>query len=197
MEIESISTLGTVGWLEFHLSGPNPPRLIAKVAERDGRGYIARLILVGDHLDSATLKQIPISRIESAINHPELGLPPGIARGLSQEVLDEMAAKGVLHPEQTGALDEAITALLDRPQADKPVIGRRTWKRRLTRPDGTDPDRFYQQVAAAYNQAVLRTSAPAVQLAEEAAVPVATVRRWIAEARRRGFLAPARKGRAG
>ncbi len=37
----------------------------------------------------------------------------------------------------------------------------------------------------------------AVVLAKEADVPVGTVHRWILEARRRGFLPPARQGRAG
>jgi transposase len=67
----------------------------------------------------------------------------------------------------------------------------------LTRPDGRDPDGFYQQVAEAYRDVVQTTPKVAKALAEEANVPVGTVHRWIMEARRRGFLPSARQGRAG
>jgi transposase-like protein len=67
----------------------------------------------------------------------------------------------------------------------------------LTRPDGTDPEGFSRRVAEAYNEAVQATPAPAPALAEEAGVPVVTVHRWIADARRRGALPPGRKGVAG
>jgi hypothetical protein len=67
----------------------------------------------------------------------------------------------------------------------------------LTRPDGSDPDGFYQRVADAYREVLQDTNKVAVVLAKEADVPVGTVHRWILEARRRGFLATARQGRAG
>lgn len=74
------------------------------------------------------------------------------------------------------------------PQTDRP---------RLRRPDGSDPDGFYRQVAGAYSSLVCDTSRPAKAMAEEAGVPVATVHRWIHEARRRGFLPVGRQGRSG
>lgn len=67
----------------------------------------------------------------------------------------------------------------------------------LTRPDGTDAPAFYRLVAEHYRWTAAATAAPARVLAQAADVPVPTVHRWIAEARRRGFLPPARKGRAG
>ena len=68
----------------------------------------------------------------------------------------------------------------------------------LTRPDGTDPDGFYRQVAEAYRDVVQTTPKVAKVLAKEAGdVPVGTVHRWIMEARRRKFLPPARQGRVG
>lgn len=72
-----------------------------------------------------------------------------------------------------------------------------TGRRQLTRPDGTDPDAFYELVAQAYREALTTTSAPALAMAEEAGVPVGTAHRWIREARRRSFLPPARRGRVG
>jgi hypothetical protein len=67
----------------------------------------------------------------------------------------------------------------------------------LPRPNGSNPDAFYQQVAEAYRDVVQTTPKVAKVLAEEANVPVGTVHRWIMEARRRGFLPAARQGRAG
>jgi hypothetical protein len=58
-------------------------------------------------------------------------------------------------------------------------------------------DRFYQQVASIYVSAVERGRAPAPVLVEASGKPLATVRRWIVECRRRGFLAEGSKGRAG
>lgn len=68
---------------------------------------------------------------------------------------------------------------------------------KLSRPDGTDPDGFYAQVAQAYREYAPRTRATAVAIAEEAGVPVGTVHGWIREARRRGHLPAGRKGSAG
>jgi transposase-like protein len=70
-------------------------------------------------------------------------------------------------------------------------------RRQLTRPDPADPEEFYRLVATAYGEYAAESNAPAKGIAEEAGVPVTTVHRWIREARRRGFLPPARKGRAG
>lgn len=52
-------------------------------------------------------------------------------------------------------------------------------------------------LSRAYGEYVAESNAPAKEIAGEAGVPVTTVHRWIREARRRGFLPPARKGRAG
>lgn len=54
------------------------------------------------------------------------------------------------------------------------------------------PDRFYDRVAAAYQRAIDERVAPAQTIADASDVPVTTVHRWIREARRRGFLHPAR-----
>lgn len=62
---------------------------------------------------------------------------------------------------------------------------------RLSRP-GRGPDRdidaFYQSVADAYREYIIRSSVVAPAIAKEADVPVGTARTWIKEARRRGFL---------
>lgn len=64
----------------------------------------------------------------------------------------------------------------------------------LSRPDGSNPDGFYRQVAEAYRDVLQTTPKVAKALAEEADVPVGTVHRWVMESRRRGFLPPGPPG---
>lgn len=175
--------------------------MLVKIGESDGRRGVEALIVVGGVLDSATLKSIPIARVESALNHPQFGLPNAKLE-ISEKELRSLADRGHLFPGEFRAIDAALASYLEKspPPKGGEAGTRQTWRRRrkpLTRPDGTDPDGFSRRVAEAYNDAILTTSKPAPLLAEEAGVPVTTVHRWIAEARRRGHLPPARKGRAG
>jgi hypothetical protein len=73
---------------------------------------------------------------------------------------------------------------------------RKSERKPLRRPDGKNPDAFYAEVAQAYREYINNSNRPAVFIAEEAGVPVATARRWISEARRRGALPPGEQGRA-
>lgn len=197
MEFEGATPLGVPGWVEIRLSGgDDPPRLLVKVEERGGRWVVGRLVLAGERVDSTTLRAIPIGRVESLLNPP----PAGVLSPPEPHHLAELAARGHMFPEEIGAIDEALSAFLrKKPVAPSgvQVKGRRTRRKPLTRPDGTDPEGFSQRVAAAYREAIETTGAPAPLLAAEADVPVVTVHRWIADARRRGFLPPARQGRAG
>jgi hypothetical protein len=59
------------------------------------------------------------------------------------------------------------------------------------------PESFYRQVAAVYTELAAHGNRPAVELAEANGVPITTAHRWVKEARRRGFLPPGQKGRAG
>lgn len=194
-----MEALGPPGWVELRLRGRDVPRVLAKFEERGGRGVLTALLLVGDQLDSTTLRQIPVGRIESAVNHPQYGFSRGIVEELDPEVERSLAERGHVFPEFR-EIDKALASFLSK--RPEPVPGVKvTYKRKarkpLRRPDGTDPEGFYRQVAEAYNSAVMEGPAPAKALAEEAGVPVTTVHRWIREARQRGHLPPARKGRAG
>jgi hypothetical protein len=82
-------------------------------------------------------------------------------------------------------------------EADETDRKGRKPRQSLARPDGSDPDGFYRQLAEAYRDVVQTTPKVAKALADEVNVPVGTVHRWVLEARRRGFLTPARQGRAG
>ena len=189
---------GRPGWVELLLDGDDAPRVLLKIEERSGRSAVTRVIVADDLVDSSTLRAIPLGKLESYVH--SRGLPAGLKTELPADVLNEMAERGVLFPAEFKAIDEALSHYL---AESKEAVAESPWKSQvkarepLSRPDGTNPDTFSQQVATAYNEAVLKTSAPAVALAEEADVPVKTVHRWIREARLRGHLPPARQGRAG
>jgi len=187
------------GWYELRAedADASSPRVLAKVEDRGGRLGVVALIVVGALLDSATLRAIPLRRIESAFNHPH---KYGHMRTpLDDQTREELA--DVLHPDDFTQIETALIRYLAAPVPAMPTpldhFVDPSAREPLTRPDGSDPDGFYRRVAEAYNDVILGTSAPAPVLAAEAGVPTATVHRWIFEARRRGFLPPARKGRAG
>jgi hypothetical protein len=64
-------------------------------------------------------------------------------------------------------------------------------------PGGKYPDKFYREVAGFYMARLEAGHAPAPELAKATGKPVATVRRWVAEARVRGYLPKGRQGKAG
>ncbi|MCB5166050.1 hypothetical protein LG634_14540 [Streptomyces bambusae] len=69
---------------------------------------------------------------------------------------------------------------------------------RLSRPAGRITDDFLRDLARTYKWLVATGhNAPATVIADETNTPVATVRRWISNARQRQFLPPGRPGRAG
>jgi hypothetical protein len=163
----------------------------ARLRYRGGRVFVTELYVHGDVITANTLRAIPMGRIEAMANAPEAHREShGNERGIVfVGPLAALAAKG---PDR----DVPMSELRERVPTRRSV-SRRPKRKPLRRPDGTDPEGFSRLVAEAYNSLVTTTSAPAKALADEAGVPVTTVHRWIREARQRGFLPPARKGRAG
>lgn len=150
--------------------------LVAVHAQRSETGVreIKALMLVSERIDSALMKKLSVRFLGAAINLPEVtSLPPADAQAFTD------SARDLLLRHIPGDRESPAPA-----------------RERLTRPDGTDPDGFYRRVADAYREVSVTTRAVAPVLAEEAGVPVATVHRWVMEARRRGFLPPSRRGKS-
>lgn len=177
---------GAHGWARVNGldDTPGEPVVYVHTFPWEGRRVISRVVVSTnpwEPITSATLKSLPIGWIESMVNTPE-----ALAALAEQDDADPKNDPTGMALHELGALflfKEPPYAMEETPK--------------LSRPDGTDPESFYRQVAEAYVIAVRRSNKPAADLADQAGVPVATVHRWIAEARRRGHLAPARKGRAG
>jgi hypothetical protein len=149
-------------------------------AEKEGgRGEIVTMAVSGRRLTTDRLRSIPVAHIETLAN-----TNPDFSPHINGEPENQMSQLYIAFSQQA---NPQLIAKAHRRKPRKP----------LRRPDGSNPDAFYRKVAEAYRDALLDTSKVAVVLAKEADVPVGTVHRWILEARRRGFLPPARQGRAG
>ncbi len=194
--------------------GPAPPlTLWWSLSRPDGGGVHIRLTLHdrwkitdvyvhGRDLTATDLQDVPLTELDLLVNLTnEFG---GFDPWTIADAYNEMAAKAgwghaVLAVDPAEQDDPTLSELqelaVNAPDAlHVPTLAERP---RLTRPDGSDPDGFYALVGAAYREYAPRTRAPAVEIAKEAGVPVATARSWIREARRRGKLPQGRKGKAG
>lgn len=162
------------GW--FRLSGGFGEELYVNCAlDEVGNVVITRLVVSGPRLTSTDLRRIPVGRIEAFLNagprrdhvlRAPIGLDP-------LRELEEVADEG---PDNVYRHDSGRT--------------------RLRRPRRGESEEFFAHVAEAYRHYVQVTKSPALDIAAEANVPVPTARRWINEARQRGYLSPGERGRA-
>lgn len=153
--------------------------------DNDGRFVVNGLLIEGVHITADLLRLIQPARLEATLNLlAALDIDTHLDAGP-----DDALTLGEIRSQVHGVHSGATLFATDPDYAPK--------RQPLRRPDGSDPDTFYQEVAQAYRSATTESQRPAAVLAEEAGVPVTTVHRWIREARRRGFLPPGRKGTAG
>lgn len=181
------------GWVLWNRPAPGTTAGVTVYAhlyaEKEGaRGEIFELAVRGRNLTTDKLRSIPLGHIETLANtNPDFR--PHV-EGTEQHPIGE-AFEQVVQQANRVMINEAHRKANE---ADREA---REPRAPLTRPDGKDPDAFYQRVAEAYRDVAQTTPKVAKVLAEEAHVPPGTVHRWVLEARRRGFLSTARQGRAG
>lgn len=162
------------GWIRVTPYDGDAEYLVRCAEQASGRLVVVQvLIKTTAGVSSATLRDVPVGRIETTINAEA-----------------ELAA----HARLDGEADELLARLWQTPP--RWIIRQNVKGEPLERPDGSDPEAFYGRVAERYRALVRDTSKPAMAIAEEANVPPATARRWINEARRRGLLPAGRQGRA-
>ncbi len=161
--------------------------------ESEGRMVITGLYLHAPEVTPEMLRAVSISRLEALLNAGPRVEPGQPVAGLTWQVIADFT-QSVSADTPDPSLAELRGRAREQARHAQPKEPDRP---RLTRPDGTAPEEFYPRVAAAYSEYAPRTRAPAKEMAAEAGVPITTAHRWIREARRRGFLTPARKGKAG
>ncbi|HEX7461767.1 MAG TPA: hypothetical protein VF317_06310 [Dermatophilaceae bacterium] len=186
----------------WHKVKVSPEMLVSfKVIERGGRCVITELHVVGGSLTAGLLRTLPLARIEQLVNADASYLERSRvkwATGQPEPTLADLRLPtGDLHlgdsgdGTETGQVVEATAELVS-----TGAITAAVQRPKLERPDGTDPAGFYQRVADAYRDTIRSTPRVTDALAAEAGVPTGTSRRWLMEARRRGFLPPAKRSRA-
>jgi len=166
-----------------------------RVRRRDGRLVITDLYIHGAEITPEVLRGISMSRLQAALTFnlvmskvlPIADLPPDAVAPPIVRELGPVAGDDAPEP--------SLADLRNRVQRDDRSEIEIPQRLPLTRPGGIAPEQFYPRVAAAYSEYAPHTRAPAKEIAAEAKVPITTVHRWIREARRRGFLPPAKKGK--
>lgn len=148
-------------------------------------------------LSGRSWRRVPLLDVERFIAHPRVRAaltfpceepPPAVI-----DELDAYFDAGELpgHPSETGYISSGMLVSDEPAQASAgklPVL--RPSEGRLT-------DEFLRDVADAYRWYTEAKQPPAPAIAEQLGVPVRRVHRWVSDARKRGFLPPARPGRAG
>jgi len=162
-----------------------------KVSDDGGTWKITDVYVHGPEITATSLRDVPVGRLGLIMNLLGEWDPYTIG-----ETMHESFGQQILvDPEREPSL--AVLRERARNAPDGLPVEQDSSRPPLTRPTGTDPDSFYAQVAAAYREYAPQTRAPALKIAEEAGVPIATARSWVREARRRGKLPQGRKGKAG
>ena len=111
------------------------------------------------------MRDVPLTRITAAVN-ADAGLREWIEKDVPQETVKLARRKAAERPR------------LERPVRRRPL-----------------EDSFFESVAAAYRGAIKHGLPPAKTMSEDSDTPPGTVNRWIAEARRRGYLPAGEPGR--
>lgn len=160
------------------LSEDTPLYLRLRPGER-GRWHVSELYFDGQGrpLTGAMLRRVPLAQIEAFV----------------QEDRDDLAA--LVEGDRRPAVDLSALAARNVPRSGTAPAPPEP-PPPLSRPVDGITDDFLRQVARAYSFAA-REGRPAPTLAEQAGVPVQTVRRWIYQARKRGIIPPGRPGVAG
>ncbi|MFE9699068.1 hypothetical protein [Streptomyces sp. NPDC006270] len=147
-----------------------------------------------DTLSGRTWRRIPFSDLESLLRDPEITdilTAPCDVSAPSLGCLDE-------YFEATEHLSNVVVGLSSGVMRGDGVEGEPRGGLPVVRaPQGRLTDEHLQDVADAYRWFTNASKSPAPAIADMAGVPVRTVHRWVYEARKRGFLPPARAGRAG
>lgn len=168
---------GWVAWTDDEFPGAAWVRF----EDHDGRLVpVDFLVAVDDGVTANLLRRVPLGWLEAQVNGSALA--KRVRSGLARPAPD--VRSGLPRPRR-------------RKEAEDALLGEISLILEPSRPGLDHGDDFYRRVAEAYEALNRVTRAPSTTIAEMRGVPVSTAKRWIREARARGFLPPARAGKAG
>jgi hypothetical protein len=162
-----------------------------------------RTVIASGHepITDSILRSIPISQIEMYLSTISRGTSPQLVQAVEQlRKTVEVDGFSQVDLERYFEETEPLPLLFVFPKGAIVVFNGIPFvdEFRLEKSaDGRITDDFLRNLSGMYLAAVNAKQAPAPFISARANVPVRTVHRWVAEARRRGFLPPATKGRAG
>jgi len=201
---------GNGGWVR--VVDKELPPVFLRFADRGGRLVATELYWAPDELPVTgdLLRRLRLGQIEAWVNEPEVAkdlrirmtLPGPDLATLVSYFATSFGSQALKEQQRHWVSDSFVAQLGERPnppvkaaKEESPRGG--TGKVRVPAGRGKKPDGFYRNVAAAYAALGSRSRRPAAGLAEANRVPMSTVHRWLKEARRRGFLAPGHRTKAG
>lgn len=206
-------TVGNRGWVCYRASDLDDPIWVRLVEAEDGRLVVADLFVPFEapptvrHLRHVAER---VGRAETLANGPEVRdmirdgmrvLGPDLRTAVSY-FASSFGARAEDHWVRRMFLAQVEGSDEPRPEPKptpaKPEPIRESNGLELVRPESKPyPEAFWRDVAETYFRASTFSERPAAEIAEASGLPVRTVHRWVAEARKRGHLAPTRPGRAG
>lgn len=206
MSEEQIS-IGNGGWVRFTRGDDS---VFVRFDDRGGRLTAVDLLFSSDRgIDAKTIRRFPVARLEATANkhlaehiRERMRWPGPLVReaaalyatSFGSQAPDHWA-KQMLQGQLPGSPYPKVMGVKPKPTAAGPAPpADLIVKVPVSRAYGDD---FYQSVADAYLAAASGSNRPAKEIAEVNDVPVATVHRWVKEARRRKMLPTARPGKAG
>lgn len=188
-------SFGNGGWVRYRASDLAGP-IWFRYAENDVGGLVViEVFSTFDDAPATSRRLREVARALSAVEAAVAGDPSPIRNRLMLAGPDLRAEverfAGEVRQDETGGATATVT-----------VAGKGTGQLEhllhVDRPSARPyPDAFFEQVAEGYHAAMRLGRAPAQRLADANDVSVKTVHGWVAEARKRGALPPARQGRAG
>lgn len=156
----------------------------------------AGIVMYGE-VDSERLRDLSLSRLSLRVGgRPHLALavaptPQQVAK-LWRAELRFRERRAAAAPGPVGAAASVPTPRVTIIDVSDPVLGGEALTPR--RPDESADD-FYRRVAVFYRLAAEASGKPLLEIQTAAGVPKTTAARWAREARARGFLADANRGR--
>jgi len=189
-----VLTLGDGGWCHYRAPFTSryldPEVWVRFEARKNGR--LEATELHARRLSPAALREVPLGRIESAAN--EESLRAEILTSIGREGEEAGAPLYALRRIAPSRRELAARGLAKHEARLSPWTGLGATLRIRPRPGERGPDDFYRDIGAVYERLSATTGRPAPDLAQQAGVSVSTVHRWVKEARRRGLMAPGRRG---
>jgi hypothetical protein len=188
-----VLTLGTGGWTHYRgrfSSGDGSEVWVRLEPRPDGR--LEAIEVHAARLSAADLRAIPLGRIEAAANEEH------VRRELLEEIDRRGAQAGAplarLRRLAPSSRERELQVLAAHEAWLAPFLGLQATLSIRPRAGQRGSDDFYRDIAAIYERLAATTRRPAPELAHRARVSESTVHRWVKEARKRGLMAPGRRG---